>query len=92
MRIIRTLLPYLTAAILLMTDGGLTTVRSADDPDDLLNYSFAVWVGSGIYKVSDANKRFAVLRVPAAFTIRPTQYDKANSVIGLASACCCRQL
>ena len=75
---IRVLLLFVTAAIVLITDGGLTTVRAADDPDDLLNYSFAVWVGSGIYKVSDANKRFAVLRVPAAFTLRPTQYDKVK--------------
>ena len=74
----RVLLIYVTAALSLFTAGGITPVRAADDPDDLLNYSFAVWVGSGIYKVSGANKRFAVLRVPAAFTLRPSQLDKAE--------------
>jgi len=72
------LLIYVTAAIALITEGGIAQLRADDDPDNLLNYSFAVWVGSGIYKVSDANKRFAVLRVPAAFTLRPSQYDKAE--------------
>ncbi len=51
--------------------------QAGDDPGDLLNYSFAVWVGSGVYKVKSADKRFAVLRAPFAYTLRPAQYDKA---------------
>lgn len=74
----RVLLTYVIAAIALIPEGGIARARADDDPDDLLNYSFAVWVGSGIYKVSGANKRFAVLRVPAAFTLRPSQSDKAE--------------
>ena len=50
--------------------------QAGDDPDALLNYSFAVWVGSGAYKVKNADKRFAVLRVPVAYTFRPAQYDQ----------------
>ena len=42
-----------------------------------INYSFAVWIGSGVYKVKSADKRFAVLRAPFAYTLRPAQYDKA---------------
>ena len=75
---IRVLLIYVTAVIVLINEGGFTQVRAADDPNDLLNYSFAVWVGSGVYKVSSANKRFAVLRVPMAYTLRPSDYDKAE--------------
>jgi len=42
----------------------------------LLNYSFAVWIGSGVYKVPDADKRLAVLRAPFGYTFRSAQYDK----------------
>ncbi len=58
------------------TEGGLSRVRAGDDPDALLNYAFAVWVGSGVYRVKGADKRFAVLRAPFAYTFRPAQYDK----------------
>ena len=74
---IRVLLIYLTAAIALITESGIIPARAGDDPDDLLNYSFAVWIGSGVYKVKSADKRFAVLRAPFAYTLRPAQYDKA---------------
>jgi hypothetical protein len=74
---IRVLLIYLTAAIALITEGGIVPARAGDDPGDLLNYSFAVWVGSGVYKVKSADKRFAVLRAPLAYTLRHAQYDKA---------------
>ena len=56
--------------------GGQIPTQAGDDPGDLLNYSFAVWVGSGVYKVKSADKRFAVLRAPFAYTFRPAQYDK----------------
>lgn len=71
------LLIYVTAVLALITEGGVIPARAGDDPGDLLNYSFAVWVGSGVYKVKSADKRFAVLRAPFAYTLRPAQYDKA---------------
>jgi hypothetical protein len=74
---IRVLLLYLTAAIALIGEGGIVPTQAGDDPDDLFNYSFAVWLGSGVYKVKSADKRFAVLRAPLAYTLRPAQYDKA---------------
>ena len=74
---IRVLLIYLTAAIALIGEGGIVPTQAGDDPDDLFNYSFAVWIGSGVYKVKNADKRFAVLRAPFAYTLRPAQYDKA---------------
>ena len=74
---IRMLLICVTAAMALITQGGLVTARAGDDPGDLMNYSFAVWVGSGIYKVKGVDKRFAVVRAPIAYTLRDAQYDKA---------------
>ncbi len=52
--------------------------RAGDDPDELFNYSFAVWLGSGYYRVRDANKRIAVLRVPAKYTLRPTDIEQTS--------------
>lgn len=54
--------------------------RAGEDPDELFNYSFAVWLGSGYYRVGDADKRFAVLRVPAAFTLRPADIEKSSLI------------
>jgi len=72
----RVLLICVTAAIVLLTEGGLAPSQADDDPDDSLNYSFAVWVGSGAYKVKGADKRFAVLRGPFAYTLRQAEYNK----------------
>jgi hypothetical protein len=74
---IRVLLIYVTAAVALITQGGIMPARADDDPGDLTNYSFAVWIGSGVYRVTSADKRFAVLRAPFAYTLRNAQYDKA---------------
>jgi len=56
--------------------GGTNQAAAGEDPGDLFNYSFAIWLGSGVYRIKDADKRFAVLRVPAAYTLRPAQYEK----------------
>jgi hypothetical protein len=71
------ILLYVTAVILLITEGGIIPARAGDDPGDLFNYSFAVWLGSGVYEVKSADKRLAVLRAPFAYTLRDAQYDKA---------------
>ena len=77
LKTIRVLLLCVTAAIALITEGGIIPARAGDDPGDLFNYGFAVWLGSGVYKVKSADKRFAVLRAPFAYTLRDAQYDKA---------------
>jgi hypothetical protein len=64
------------ATIVLITNAGKFPAWADDDPDALLNYSFAVWIGSGVYKVPNADKRFAVLRAPLGYTFRSAQYDK----------------
>jgi hypothetical protein len=77
LKTIGVLLLYVTVALALITEGGIIAARAGDDPGDLLNYSFAVWLGSGVYQVKSADKRFAVLRAPFAYTLRDAQYDKA---------------
>ena len=69
---------YVAVVIALISEVGVLPARANDDPGDLLNYSFGIWVGSGVYKVKSADKRFAVLRAPFAYTLRPAQYDKAR--------------
>jgi hypothetical protein len=68
---------YVAVAIALISEVWIIPVRAGDDPDELFNYGFAIWVGSGAYKVKSADKRFAVLRAPFAYTLRPAQYDQA---------------
>lgn len=60
----------------LIIGGSANCARADEEPGDLFNYSFAVWLGSGVYRVKDADKRFAVLRVPAAYTLRPADIEK----------------
>jgi hypothetical protein len=55
--------------------GGTQQVFAGEDPGDLFNYSFAVWLGSGFYKINGADKKLAVLRVPASYSLRPMQID-----------------
>jgi hypothetical protein len=64
------------ATVVLTTHAWKLPARAGDDPDVLLNYSFAVWIGSGVYKVPSADKRLAVLRAPFGYTFRSAQYDK----------------
>lgn len=56
--------------------GTARPVIADDGEGDLVNYSFAIWLGSGFYKADGADKRFAFLRVPFAYTFREGQYDK----------------
>jgi hypothetical protein len=60
--------------------GGTQQVFAGEDPGDLFNYSFAVWLGSGVYKINDADKKLAVLRVPARYSLRPMQSEAAAPV------------
>lgn len=42
--------------------------------EELVNYAFATWIGSGIYRVGD--RRMGVLRVPIRATLRPIEKDQ----------------
>ena len=63
-------------AMSLVAAGVTSSARAGEDPGDLLNYNFAIWLGSGIYKVRSADKKFAVLRFPFAYTLRHARVDE----------------
>jgi len=73
---IQLLLVLLVCVLSLIIGGSANSARADEGPDDLFNFSFAVWLGSGVYRVKDADKRYAVLRVPAAYTLRPADIEK----------------
>jgi hypothetical protein len=70
------LLVYFVVALSVFSFGAARPVIADDGEGDLVNYSFAIWLGSGFYNVADADKRFAFLRVPFAYTFREGQYDQ----------------
>jgi hypothetical protein len=70
------LLVYTVVALSVFISGATHQAIADDGEGDLVNYSFAIWLGSGFYKVADADKRFAFLRVPFSYTFREGQYDK----------------
>ena len=74
---IKTGLVYLVVLLGVVVEGGTNHALAGEDPGDLFNYSFAVWLGSGVYNISDADKKLAVLRVPARYRLRPMQSDKS---------------
>ena len=69
---------FVAVTLALLSEVGVMPARANDNPDagELFNYSFAVWIGSGLYKLTGADKRAAILRIPMAYTLRPAQYDK----------------
>ena len=69
---------FVAVAIALISEVGIFSARAGDDPDELFNYAFAIWMGSGAYKVKSADKRFAVLRAPFAYTLRQSRHDQAE--------------
>jgi hypothetical protein len=73
---IKTAIVLLACALSLIIDSTNSRARAGEDPGELFNYSFAIWLGSGVYQVKDADKRFAVLRIPAAYTLRPADIEK----------------
>ncbi len=72
----QTALILIVAVLSLIISSATNHARAGEDPGELFNYSFAIWLGSGVYRVKDADKRFAVLRVPAAYTLRPADIEK----------------
>jgi len=72
----KTPLVLLVAVLSLISSSATNHARAGEDPEDLFNYSFAIWLGSGYYRVGDSDKRFGVLRVPMAFTLRPADIEK----------------
>lgn len=57
----------------LCAGGQADRALAGQDNADLINYSFATWLGSGVYRVRKADKEFAVLRVPLSYTLREAE-------------------
>ena len=55
---IKTGLVYFVVMLSIIVAGGTNHALAGEDPGDLFTYSFAVWLGSGVYRVKDADKRF----------------------------------
>ena len=64
----------LITAFFLSIDGYSAKAISDVRKEDLVNYSFATWIGSGVYQVGD--RRMAILRVPLRYTLRPPEETK----------------
>ncbi len=73
---IKWLLVCFAAVLSVFFQGPISLAIADEDEGDLLNYSFAVWLGSGVYQVRDADKRFYVLRVPFSYTFRTARHDQ----------------
>ena len=43
-------------------------VRAADKPEDVINYAYSSWIGSGFYKIGD--RTVYLLRGPFSYTLR----------------------
>ena len=61
------LIGIITVAVFLV-DGHATKAISEDDKEELVNYAFATWLGSGIYK--SGARRMAIVRMPLRYTLR----------------------
>jgi len=71
------LLPLILVAATLSLGGGAASRAMADedpDPVDLINFSFATWLGSGVYKLKD--RKVGVLRMPFRYELRPPEDGK----------------
>lgn len=64
----------LITTLFLSIDGYSTKAISDVDKENLVNYAFATWIGSGVYQVGD--RRMAILRVPLRYTLRPPEKTK----------------
>jgi len=58
----------------LFVDGNATKAISEVDNEELVNYAFATWIGSGVYKVDD--RKMAIVRVPLRYTLRDAEETK----------------
>ena len=76
-RSIVSLVASLVIAATVSLVGGTATQVMADEvpePVDLINFSFATWLGSGLYRKDD--RRMGVLRMPLRYELRPPEDGK----------------
>ena len=56
------------SALLAGFGGYLSLVQAEDEPEDVINYAYSNWIGSGFYKVGD--RTVYLLRGPFSWTLR----------------------
>ena len=47
---------------------GLNSARASDKPEDVINYAYSSWIGSGFYKIGD--RTVYLLRGPFSYGLR----------------------
>ena len=66
---------YLIVAVLLAgCCYGVSPARAVNEPEDVINYAYSSWIGSGFYKIGD--RTVYLLRGPFSYTLRETDKEK----------------
>jgi hypothetical protein len=47
---------------------------AVDEPEDIVNYAYSSWIGSGFYKIND--RTVYLLRAPFSYTLREADEEK----------------
>ena len=68
------ILSVIFAAALILFLPGNQLAWAADEPEDLINYAFSSWIGSGFYKLGD--RTVYLLRAPFSYTLREADSEK----------------
>jgi hypothetical protein len=64
----------IVAAAAYLSPIGKQLAWAADEPEDLINYAFSSWIGSGFYKLGD--RTVYLLRAPFSYTLREADSEK----------------
>ena len=67
------LLVIIAAALILFLPGN-RFAWAADEPEDVINYAYSSWIGSGFYKLED--RTVYLLRAPFSYTLREADSEK----------------
>jgi hypothetical protein len=59
---------FIIAAVLAGYCLGVGPAGAADEPEDVINYAYSSWIGSGFYKIGD--RTVYLLRGPFSYTVR----------------------
>ena len=70
----RAMVILLITPFFLLIDGYATRAISDDGEENLVNYAFATWIGSGVYRVGD--RRMAIFRAPLRYTVSKAEETK----------------
>ena len=62
------------AALLAGYCWGVSLARATDESEDVINYAYSSWIGSGFYKLGD--RTVYLLRGPFSYTLREADSEK----------------